>query len=595
MKQFKCEICGGTSIIQIDERTYECQDCGLQYDIAEVEKLIVLPQEVVEEPVELTVEEQEDLQPTFDVAQELEDNFTEEVEAEQETEEIAVETDSEKSPEYIEDTLIESAESEENDNSIAIEESQFEVFEETADEISIIEPEIDEAESVVSEDEDKSKETEADEQKEAVKSNAIIPWYKNKKIIIPSIAGIALALVTVVLLIVLLPKGNVPVSDDNSSDIKSTVESSQVENTIISSTSESSVESNSSKNESINSSQTTTDTKPSKHNTTVQDSEFGWSTTDLPDGSISINGCWADGWWTGDAEIPSSLEIPTVYNGKKVTQIDTAFYLWKNNNPPYKVPSTVSLPSSILNIGDDAFTDSDFITLNIDSKTTGDRTFSQCPLLKNVNFGSNITTIGGYSFNNCDALESISIPNNITTIVDGAFSNCKSLTKVEIGSGITDFGNAFLTLPKLKTIIFKEGLKTVAGFRGCSSLSNVTLPNSIERIEDASFSDNDSLTEVTVGGNITYWGSGAFAWCDNLKKVTLKEGITTIGNSAFIGCTSLESIEIPSSVINIEYAAFNQCASLKTVYFHSQSQIDKFKSNFDYRNGLENVELKLLP
>lgn len=231
MKQFKCEICGGTSIIQIDERTYECQDCGLQYDIAEVEKLIVLPQEVVEEPVELTVEEQEDLQPTFDVAQELEDNFTEEVEAEQETEEIAVETDSEKSPEYIEDTLIESAESEENDNSIAIEESQFEVFEETADEISIIEPEIEEAEDVVSEDEEKSEETEVDEQEETVESSAIIPWYKNKKIIIPSIAGIALALVAVVLLVVLLPKGNVPVLDDNSSDIQSTVESSQVEST----------------------------------------------------------------------------------------------------------------------------------------------------------------------------------------------------------------------------------------------------------------------------------------------------------------------------------------------------------------------------
>ena len=231
MKKMQCEICSGTSIIQIDERTYECQDCGLQYDIAEVEKLIVLPQEVVEEPAELTVEEQEDLQPTFDVPQELEDNFTEEVEAEQETEEIAVETDSEKSPEYIEDTLIESAESEENDNSIAIEESQFEVFEETADEISIVEPEIEEAEDVVSEDEDKSEETEVYEQEETVESNAIIPWYKNKKIIIPSIAGIALALVVVILLIVLLPKGNIPISDNNSSDIQSTVESSQVEST----------------------------------------------------------------------------------------------------------------------------------------------------------------------------------------------------------------------------------------------------------------------------------------------------------------------------------------------------------------------------
>lgn len=592
MKQFKCEICGGTSIIQIDEKTYECQDCGLQYDVAEVETLIVLPQEVVEEPAELTVEEQENSQQTFDVPQELEDNFTEEIYAEQETEEIAVETDSKTSPEYIEDTSIASAEDVETDNSTAIEEKpQSEATEEEADVKSIVEPEIEEAEDVVSEDGDKSEETEVDEQEETVESSAIIPWYKNKKIIIPSIAGIALALVAVILLIILLPKGNVPVSDDNSSDIKGTIESSQVENTINSSTCESSVESNSSKNESINSSQTTTNTKPQKHNTTVQDGEFGWSTIDLPDGTISIMGAWVN----GNAKYPSELEFPTTYNGKKVTQIDGFAFSGTIYGPPESKASVVSLPSNILNIGDNAFSESDFITVNINSKMTGNFTFSRCPLLKNVNFGSNITTIGEYSFNNCDAIESISLPNNITRIADGAFSDCKSLTKVEIGSGITDFGNAFLTLPKLKTITFKEGLKTVAGFRGCSSLSNVTLPNSVERIEDSSFSDNDSLTEVTVGGNITYWGGGAFAWCDNLKKVTLKEGITTIGNSAFIGCTSLESIEIPSSVINIEYAAFNQCTSLKTVYFHSQSQIDKFKSNFDYRNGLENVELKLLP
>ena len=230
MKQFKCEICGGTSIIQIDEKTYECQDCGLQYDVAEVEKLIVLPK-VVEKLVELTVEEQKNSQPTFDVPQELEDNFTEEVEAEQETEEveaeqeteeIAVETDSKTSPEYIEDTSIASAEDVETDNSTAIEEKpQSKAAEETADEISIIEPEVEKAEDVFSEYEDKSEETEVDEQEETAESSAIIPWYKNKKLIIPSIAGIALALIVVVLLIVLMPKENIPVSDNNSSDMSS--------------------------------------------------------------------------------------------------------------------------------------------------------------------------------------------------------------------------------------------------------------------------------------------------------------------------------------------------------------------------------------
>ena len=41
MKKMQCEVCGSTDIKKIDDTTFECQSCGVQYSNEEVKKLLV--------------------------------------------------------------------------------------------------------------------------------------------------------------------------------------------------------------------------------------------------------------------------------------------------------------------------------------------------------------------------------------------------------------------------------------------------------------------------------------------------------------------------------------------------------------------------
>lgn len=41
MKKMQCEVCGSTDIKKIDDTTFECQSCGVQYAKDEVQKLLV--------------------------------------------------------------------------------------------------------------------------------------------------------------------------------------------------------------------------------------------------------------------------------------------------------------------------------------------------------------------------------------------------------------------------------------------------------------------------------------------------------------------------------------------------------------------------
>ena len=49
MKKMQCEVCGSTDIKKIDDTTFECQSCGVQYSKEEAVKLLVelddIPQE----------------------------------------------------------------------------------------------------------------------------------------------------------------------------------------------------------------------------------------------------------------------------------------------------------------------------------------------------------------------------------------------------------------------------------------------------------------------------------------------------------------------------------------------------------------------
>ena len=77
------------------------------------------------------------------------------------------------------------------------------------------------------------------------------------------------------------------------------------------------------------------------------------------------------------------------------------------------------------------------------------------------------------------------------------------------------------------------------------------------------------------GGDYDFHGS--FEGHTSLTSVTIPESVTSIGHFAFKGCTGLTNITIPQSVMSIGYNAFGGCTSLKKINWNAQNaHLDSF-------------------
>ena len=135
---------------------------------------------------------------------------------------------------------------------------------------------------------------------------------------------------------------------------------------------------------------------------------------------------------------------------------------------------------------------------------------------------------------------------NVTSIGFGAFANCgSSLTSITIPNSVISIGEY--------------------AFYDCMGLASVTIPNSVISIGRNAFSGCEGLTSITIPNSVTSIGRAAFGRCSGLTSVIIPNSVTSIDESAFGGCSSLTSITIPNSVISIGYGAFNGCSSLTSI------------------------------
>ena len=102
-------------------------------------------------------------------------------------------------------------------------------------------------------------------------------------------------------------------------------------------------------------------------------------------------------------------------------------------------------------------------------------------------------------------------------------------------------------------------------FWDCGSLTDITLPESLTSIGSWAFSGCSSLTDITLPESLTSIGSDAFSYCSSLTDITLPESLTSIGATAFLNCSSLTSITIPKNVRSMGYGVFKNCERLKKV------------------------------
>ena len=77
-----------------------------------------------------------------------------------------------------------------------------------------------------------------------------------------------------------------------------------------------------------------------------------------------------------------------------------------------------------------------------------------------------------------------------------------------------------------------------------------------------------SFDELKYFTNLETIRNRAFYNCTSLSSVTIPNSVTTIGDGAFHSCTSLSSVTIPNSVTTICNRAFYNCTSLSNINFN---------------------------
>lgn len=306
-------------------------------------------------------------------------------------------------------------------------------------------------------------------------------------------------------------------------------------------------------------------------------------------------------------------------------------------------------PKNVLSTGINVFGAIKIKSINIPKNfKLSEAMFSNCQQLRSVNFESNWVLIPERCFLCCTNLKEIDISKalfikdsaflechnlsvnvipahtyvsacafmetgvedvtieDISKIEKRAFSGCKRLKRLTINvpDGLTVATGLFIPeelaayCTSLQTITFTghtENLLNIkiAAFKGTTMLTEISLPDSIQTIEQCAFYDSgiesihlpedlrridsgafalSGIKSIVIPNKVTSLGKGAFNRCYKLTDITLPESVTTIPRQTFIDCNKLKTINAPNVIVVCD-SAFCNCKMLTTFDFSQVKEL----------------------
>ncbi len=173
----------------------------------------------------------------------------------------------------------------------------------------------------------------------------------------------------------------------------------------------------------------------------------------------------------------------------------------------------------------------------------------------------------------------------VTIIGEHAFDNCTSLTSITIPDSVTSIGyGAFEDCTSLTSLSIGNGVTSIENFAfdncpikeaiiptvacgiffGSDTLEKVTITSG-DCIERRAFEDCKNLTSVTIAESVTKIGEKAFFSCDSLTDIVLPNNVVSVEAEAFRKCSSLNNITLPSGLTSISARLFSECTNLRSV------------------------------
>lgn len=144
-------------------------------------------------------------------------------------------------------------------------------------------------------------------------------------------------------------------------------------------------------------------------------------------------------------------------------------------------------------------------------------------------------------------------------------------SSVETSSSITS------EAPQPKGVVYEivDGSAQVVDYDG--SETSVTIEATYEgvpvtKIGNEAFKGCTSLTEIVIPESVTVIGNFAFEDCSGFKEFVIPDNVTSIGANAFLNCTSLTSVTIGSGVTSIGDGAFDYSTALMNITFNGTTE-----------------------
>lgn len=201
-----------------------------------------------------------------------------------------------------------------------------------------------------------------------------------------------------------------------------------------------------------------------------------------------------------------------------------------------------------------------------------DYAFWGCNAMTSFTVNGGLSSLGRHALDGCSLISSLTIPISADWTMEYRLSNLNSIT-FTVGSSSAGYdyteATAASTLWSASSnysVSFGSGITRIGDWMRLSASGSVSIPSTVTSIGTKAFYEAPMTSLTIANGTSLTLGDEAFGACTSLSSLTLPDSLSSFTGSPFNGCTSLTSVTLPIS-FGYTGSMFNGCTSLSSFAF----------------------------